>query len=70
MTATNLKSAFSSPESRFRNPQYVLRDSDLSYDDKIAVLRDWKSGLVGAIDILAARRRELTRSRTRSYVGQ
>jgi hypothetical protein len=46
MTATNLKSAFSSPESQFRHPQHVLRDSDLSYDDKIAVLRNWKVGLV------------------------
>ena len=45
MTATNLKRAFSSPESQFRHPQYVVRDSDLSYDDKIAVLRSWKLGL-------------------------
>ena len=45
MTATNLKRAFSSPESQFRHPQYVVRDSDLSYDDKIAVLRNWKLGL-------------------------
>ena len=46
MTATNLKSAFSSPESQFRHPQHVLRDADLSYDDKTAVLRNWKIGLV------------------------
>ena len=46
MTATNLKSAFSSPESQFRHPQHVLRDADLSYDDKTAVLRNWKVGLV------------------------
>jgi hypothetical protein len=46
MTATNVKRAFSTPESQFRHPQYVLRDSDLSYDDKIAVLRNWKLGLV------------------------
>ena len=46
MTATNLKTAFSTPESQFRHPQHVLRDSDLSYDDKIAVLRNWKLGLV------------------------
>lgn len=46
MTATNLKSAFSSPESQFRHPKHVLRDSALSYDDKIAVLRNWKMGLV------------------------
>lgn len=58
--ATNSKSAFSSPESLFRHPQHVLRVSDLSYDDKIAVLRSWKAGRVGAIDILAARRRELS----------
>ena len=45
MTATNVKRAFSTPESQFRNPQHVLRDSDLSYDDKIAVLRNWKLGL-------------------------
>ena len=45
MTATNLKRAFSSPESQFRHPQHVVRDSDLSYDDKIAVLRNWKLGL-------------------------
>ena len=46
MTATNMKRAFSTPESQFRNPEHVLRDSDLSYDDKIAVLRNWKLGLV------------------------
>jgi len=46
MTATNMKRAFSTPESQFRHPQHVLRDSDLSYDDKIAVLRNWKLGLV------------------------
>ena len=46
MTATNVKRAFSTPESQFRHPQHVLRDSDLSYDDKIAVLRKWKLGLV------------------------
>jgi hypothetical protein len=46
MTATNLKNAFSTPESQFRHPQHVLRDSELSYDDKIAVLRNWKAGLV------------------------
>jgi len=46
MTATNLKRAFSTPESQFRHPQHVLRDSDLSYDDKIAVLRNWKLELV------------------------
>jgi hypothetical protein len=46
MTATNRKQAFCSPESQFRHPQYVLRDSELSYDDKIAVLRNWKLGLV------------------------
>ena len=46
MTATNVKTAFSTPESQFRHPQHVLRDSDLSYDDKIAVLRNWKLGLV------------------------
>ncbi len=45
MTATNLKRAFSSPESQFRHPQHVVRDSALSYDDKIAVLRNWKLGL-------------------------
>ena len=45
MNATNLKRAFSSPESQFRHPQHVVRDSDLSYDDKIAVLRSWKLGL-------------------------
>ena len=45
MTATNLKRAFSTPESQFRHPQHVVRDSDLSYDDKIAVLRNWKVGL-------------------------
>jgi hypothetical protein len=44
--SANLKRAFSSPESQFRNPQHVLRDSYLSYDDKIAVLRNWKLGLV------------------------
>ena len=46
MTATNVKRAFSTPESQFRHPKHVLRDSDLSYDDKIAVLRNWKLGLV------------------------
>jgi hypothetical protein len=45
MNATNLKRAFNTPESQFRHPQHVLRDSDLSYDDKIAVLRNWKLGL-------------------------
>jgi hypothetical protein len=43
---TDTKQAFSSPESQFRHPQYVLRDPELSYDDKIAVLRNWKLGLV------------------------
>jgi hypothetical protein len=46
MTAINHKRAFCSPESQFRHPQYVLRDPELSYDDKIAVLRNWKVGLV------------------------
>jgi len=46
MTATNMKRAFDTPESQFRHPTHVLRDSDLSYDDKIAVLRNWKLGLV------------------------
>jgi len=45
MTATNLKRAFSSPDSQFRDPPYVVRDSGLSYYDKIAVLRNWKLGL-------------------------
>jgi len=46
MTATNLKTAFSYPEAQFRHPKHVLRDAALSYDDKIAVLRNWKLGLV------------------------
>jgi hypothetical protein len=46
MTAIELKRAFSSPESQFRHPKYVLRDTGLSYDDKIAVLRNWKLGLL------------------------
>jgi hypothetical protein len=46
MTAINRKRAFSSPESQFRHPQYVVRDPELSHDDKIAVLRNWKVGLV------------------------
>jgi hypothetical protein len=46
MTATNRKPAFCSPETQFRHPQSVLRDPGLSYDDKIAVLRNWKLGLV------------------------
>ena len=45
MSAINHKRAFCSPESQFRHPQYVLRDPQLSYDDKIAVLRNWKVGL-------------------------
>jgi hypothetical protein len=46
MTAINRKRAFCSPESQFRHPQYVVRDPELSYDDKIAVLRNWRLGLV------------------------
>ena len=46
MTATSRKRVFCSPESQFRHPQSVLRDPGLSYDDKIAVLRNWKLGLV------------------------
>jgi hypothetical protein len=45
MSATNLKRAFCSPESQFRDPEHVIRDADLTYDDKIAVLRSWKLGL-------------------------
>jgi hypothetical protein len=43
---TNLKRVFSAPDSEFRNPQRVLEEPALSFDEKAAVLRNWKLELL------------------------
>jgi hypothetical protein len=46
MTSIDRKQAFNAPESVFRHPRLVVRSPELTYDDKIAVLRHWKQGLI------------------------
>jgi hypothetical protein len=46
MTTIDRKKAFKIPEAVFGYPQAVLRCSELSHDEKLAVLRNWKQELV------------------------
>lgn len=46
MTAIDRKRAFNAPESVFRHPRLVLQSPELSDDDKVVVLRNWKQGLI------------------------
>jgi predicted Zn-dependent protease len=46
MASIDRKKAFSAPESEFRLPQAVVQSRELSYDDKVAVLSNWKQGLI------------------------
>jgi hypothetical protein len=46
MTAIDRKRAFNAPESHFRHPRFLLQNPELSYDDKITVLRNWKQALI------------------------
>lgn len=46
MTAINRKRVFSSPDSQFRHPQLVVQDPELTYDDKLVVLLNWKQELI------------------------
>ncbi|HEX9772950.1 MAG TPA: hypothetical protein VGA44_05750 [Steroidobacteraceae bacterium] len=46
MESIDRKRAFSAPESEFRFPHAVVQNRELSYDDKIVVLRNWKQGLI------------------------
>ena len=45
MTHIDIKRAFASPESVFSHPFEVLHSNDLSYDEKVRVLRNWKQSL-------------------------
>lgn len=46
MHVHNTKLAFTSPESVFAHPRAVLYSSGLTDDEKIAVLRNWKTALI------------------------
>ena len=46
MTKVDLKKAFSVPQSVFKYPEAVLHCRELSHDDKVTVLRNWKQELV------------------------
>ena len=45
MEIVNRKTAFSAPDSVFRHPQRVVASTALSHDEKVALLRKWKSTL-------------------------
>jgi hypothetical protein len=45
MEAIDRKVAFDSPAAVFVHPMRVLQTSQLSHDDKIVVLRNWKANL-------------------------
>jgi hypothetical protein len=46
MESIDRKRAFSAPESEFRIPHEVVQSRELSDDDKIVVLRNWKQELI------------------------
>lgn len=46
MESIDRKRAFSAPQSVFRYPLAVVQSHELSYDDKLAVLRNWRQGLI------------------------
>lgn len=46
MTKIDRKRAFSVPQTVFSYPQAVVHCSDLTYDEKLTVLRNWKQELV------------------------
>jgi hypothetical protein len=46
MTTIDRKKAFTVPQSVFKYPQAVVRCSELSHDEKLTVLRNWKQELV------------------------
>ena len=46
MTKVDLRKAFSVPQSVFKYPEAVLHCHELSHDDKLTVLRNWKQELV------------------------
>jgi hypothetical protein len=45
MTQIDRKRAFASPDAVFSHPFEVLHSNDLSYDEKVKVLRNWKQSL-------------------------
>jgi len=45
-TTIDRKKAFTVPQSVFKYPQAVVRCSELSHDEKLTVLRNWKQELV------------------------
>lgn len=46
MTTIDPKKAFTIPQAVFGYPQAVLRCGELSHDEKLTVLRNWKQELV------------------------
>jgi hypothetical protein len=46
MTRIDRKKAFTVPQSVFKYPEAVVHCRDLSHDDKVTVLRNWKQELV------------------------
>jgi hypothetical protein len=46
MTTIDQKKAFKIPQAVFAYPQAVLRCRELSHDEKLTVLRNWKQDLV------------------------
>jgi hypothetical protein len=46
MTTIDRKQAFKVPQAVFGYPQAVLRCRELSHDEKLTVLRNWKQELV------------------------
>jgi hypothetical protein len=46
MTIIDRKKAFTIPQAVFAYPQAVLRCRELSHDEKLTVLRNWKQELV------------------------
>ncbi len=46
MTKVDRKKAFTVPQSVFDYPEEVVRCRELSHDDKVTVLRNWKQELV------------------------
>jgi hypothetical protein len=46
MTKIDRKKAFTVPQSVFKYPEAVVHCRDLSHDDKVTVLRNWKQELV------------------------
>jgi len=46
MTKIDRKKAFTVPQSVFKYPEAVVHCRELSHDDKVTVLRNWKQELV------------------------